>query len=438
MKHPPGPSEEGLSHSTDQRILLNSPGATADAGTAGAPRPEAVLLPDSLSDQGDARMFVSLYGRAFRYVPGLGWYRWSGCRWQPDEDDTVRDSARTMADALARTDPRGRLSDAALREHRERILSAPGTNALLRHVASTPGMIINPSLLDADPYALCTPEGVISLHTGRLHPPDPDRHRHSHATSVAPRIMETPRWTRFLTDTFGDGVDGRRMIRFVQELLGHSLTGEAGPRITPFLYGRGKNGKSVLLDVTVRLLGDYADEAPPGFLTAPAETRPTDLTELRGRRLVACPGTRPGERFDEARMRLLTSGERLTAHPAHHGAFGFSPTHTLWLSGNHRPTGADVHPFRGRLTLVPFERTVADGRRIDNLPDLLVKEEGPGILHWLIMGARRYLSGGRRITSPRHASVGPPVGSQDHPTRHGAPPDTAPGHPPCRPHPPIH
>lgn len=36
---------------------------------------ERGLLPDSLSDRGDAKLFVALHGRTCRYVPGLGWYR---------------------------------------------------------------------------------------------------------------------------------------------------------------------------------------------------------------------------------------------------------------------------------------------------------------------------------------------------------------------------
>ncbi|MES4830172.1 hypothetical protein ACN6LC_005624 [Streptomyces violaceoruber] len=36
---------------------------------------ERGLLPDSLSDRGNAKLFVALHGRTCRYVPGLGWYR---------------------------------------------------------------------------------------------------------------------------------------------------------------------------------------------------------------------------------------------------------------------------------------------------------------------------------------------------------------------------
>jgi putative DNA primase/helicase len=81
--------------------------------------------------------------------------------------------------------------------------------------------------------------------------------------------------------------------------------------------------------------------------------------------------------------------------------FSFAPTHKLWLLGNHRPeVGTGGFAFWRRMRLIPFERTVSDDRKIDNLADILVAEEGPGILNWLIEGASRYLGGDKDLTGP--------------------------------------
>ncbi|MCX4993545.1 phage/plasmid primase, P4 family [Streptomyces sp. NBC_00568] len=361
------------------------------------------VIPDSLTDRGNAKLFVSLHGRDFRHVPGLGWYRWSGYRWQMDEDDTVLWAAGDMAESLAETDRTGQHSSSALRRHRRRALSTSGIKATLMQAKAAPGMVLNASMLDADPYALCTPGGVVDLRTGALTTPDPARHYHSRATTVAPETTPTPRWQRFLTDTFGDDAEGMQMIVFLQELLGYSITGDVGAQIMPFLYGQGKNGKSVLLDVMVKLLGDYADAAPPGFLMArPFEGHPTDLAELHGRRIVVCSELKPGDRFDEARVKLLTGGDRIKARRMRQDFFSFNPTHKLWLLGNHRPeVNTGGYAFWRRMRLIPFERVVDDDRKVDNLADVLVTEEGPGILDWLITGARGYLNGSRDLTGPR-------------------------------------
>ncbi|MGW0537934.1 DNA primase family protein [Streptomyces sp. NPDC003032] len=392
-------------------MLFNDPATFSPSHDAPA-SPSALaceggLLPESLSDRGNAKLFVDLYGRDFRHVPGLGWYRWLGHRWTMDEDDTVLWAAGEMAESLAETDPHGRHTASALRRHRQRALSTSGMKAMLSQARSAPGMVLKASVLDSDPYALCTPEGVIDLTTGVLNAPDPSKDFHSRSTSVAPRPMPTPRWQRFLTDTFGDDGPGLQMIDFLHELLGYSITGDVGAQTMPFLYGQGRNGKSVLLDVMVKLLGDYADAAPPGFLMArPFEGHPTDLAELHGRRLIVCSELKPGDRFDEARFKHLTGGDRIKARRMRQDFFSFAPTHKLWLLGNHRPeVGTGGYAFWRRMKLIPFERVVPDDRKIDNLADILVCEEGPGILHWLVEGARRYLNGTRELTGPEQVRM---------------------------------
>jgi putative DNA primase/helicase len=365
------------------------------------------LLPDTLSDRGNAKLFVKLYANDYRHVPGIGWYRWDTTRWQIDEDDTVLWAAGDLAESIATHDPRGTFTTNALQNHRRRALSTTGINAMLSQAKSAPGMVLNAARLDADHYALCTPVGIVDLRTGMLKAPDPNKDFHSRSTTVGPLHTVTPRWEKFLTDTFGDDAEGREMIDYLQLLLGYSLTGDVGGQVLPFLFGSGKNGKSVLLDVLMKLLGDYADAAPPGFLMArPYEGHPTDLAELHGRRVIVCSEVKPGDKFDEARVKLLTGGDRIKARRMRQDFFSFEPTHKLWLLGNHRPeVGTGGFAFWRRMRLIPFERVVPDHRKIDNLADILVTEEGAGILGWLIDGARRYLAGSRDLTGPERVRI---------------------------------
>ncbi|MEV4113290.1 phage/plasmid primase, P4 family [Nonomuraea sp. NPDC049695] len=365
------------------------------------------LFPDTLTDRGNAKLFVGLYGRDFKHVPGLGWFRWAGHRWVLDESDAVMWAAGEMAEQLAVFDTRGRYSSGELRRHRRRALSTTGMNALLAQARSAPGMVLSPAMLDADPYALCTPAGVVDLRTGRMSPPDPATHLHSRSTTLSPEHAPTPRWHRFLKDTFGDDADGLQTIDFLHLLLGYSITGDVGAQVMPFLYGQGKNGKSVLVEVMLQLMGDYADAAPPGFLMAKAfDGHPTDLAELHGRRIVVCSELKPGDRFDEARVKLLTGGDKIKARRMRQDFFSFDPTHHLWLLGNHRPEVATGgFAFWRRLRLIPFERVVTEEAKIDNLARILVQEEGAGILAWLVDGARRYLNGQRDLSGPQRVRL---------------------------------
>ncbi|WP_336053834.1 DNA primase family protein [Streptomyces sp. CA2R101] len=395
------------------RSVALSPAPTNNAAAPlrpGAPTGQSAgILPTSLSDRGNARLFIQLYRDRFRHIEGLGWYMWDGHRWKrTGAEKAALWAAGEMAEDMPSTDPRGNFTDHEMADHRRRTLSTAGIQALLTQAKAAPGLSIDPDALDGNPYALCTPIGPVDLFTAQLCKPDPACDLHTRATSVAPQAMDTPRWNRFLADTFGDDAEGREMIDFLQLLLGYSITGDVSAQVLPFLHGEGKNGKSVLLDTMIQILGDYAASAPPGFLMdrgAYAE-HSTELTELHGRRLLVCSELKPDDRFDESRIRLLTDGEKIKARRMQQDYFSFNPTHHLWLLGNHCPevsTGSLT--FWRRIRLVPLTRTVSQERRIDNLAFELVRNEGPGILQWLIEGARRYLTTRDSLKGPERVRI---------------------------------
>ncbi|MER5808602.1 phage/plasmid primase, P4 family [Streptomyces sp. NPDC002033] len=350
----------------------------------------------NLSDRGNAKLFAHLHSHRFRHVEGLGWYVWDVYRWKRTGGEKAAVwAAGDMAEEMPLHDPRGLFTDRELTQHRKRAMSTSGVKAMLAQAKASPELALDPDSLDGDKYALCTPAGVVDLRTGALRAPDPRRDLHSRATYVAPQPIPTPRFERFLTETFGGDDKGKEMIHFLHLLLGYSITGDVGGQVLPFLYGIGANGKSALMDVVIKILGDYADVAPPGFLMERGKfnEHSTELTELHGRRLFVCSELKPHDKFDEARVKLLTGGDRLKARRMRQDYFSFEPTHKLWLLGNHRPeVGTGGHAFWRRIRLIPFDRVVPDHRKIDNLAEELVADEGPGILQWMVDGAMAYLA----------------------------------------------
>ncbi|MEY6569847.1 DUF5906 domain-containing protein, partial [Streptomyces sp. PGLac3x] len=76
----------------------------------------------------------------------------------------------------------------------------------------------------------------------------------------------------------------------------------------------------------------------------------TELTELHGRRIFVCSELKPNDKFDEARVKLLTGGDKIKARRMRQDYFTFTPTHKLWLLGNHRPeVGTGGHAFWRRI-----------------------------------------------------------------------------------------
>jgi P4 family phage/plasmid primase-like protien len=125
-----------------------------------------------------------------------------------------------------------------------------------------------------------------------------------------------------------------------------------------------------------------------------------------------------GTRFDEAKVKELTGGDTITARFMNKDFFTFAPTHHLWLMGNHQPevkTGGDS--FWRRLRMVPFLHKVPDHKKIGNLSDLLIQEEGPGILAWVIRGAQDVFSGGLREPESVMAATNEYAAEEDHLSR---------------------
>src|ERR1041385_8957979 len=91
---------------------------------------------------------------------------------------------------------------------------------------------------DADPWMLNTPGGLVDLRTGILGPSERTAFA-SKITAVGP-ANDCPRWQQFLNDvTGGDG----ELQRFLQRVVGYSLTGVTREHALFFLFGTGANGK---------------------------------------------------------------------------------------------------------------------------------------------------------------------------------------------------
>ena len=184
------------------------------------------------------------------------------------------------------------------------------------------------------------------------------------------------------------------MIGYVQRLAGYSACGAQLEHVLPFLHGSGGNGKSVFLEVMVAILGDYASTTPSDFLLASSRPDESAIARLSGLRFVVCSEANQGAKFDEAKVKLLTGGDRITARFLYGTHFTFIPTHHLWLMGNHQPkVEAGGDSFWRRLRLVPFLNKVEEDKRVEGLAEQLVEAEGPQILAWLIAGAKDAITG---------------------------------------------
>lgn len=340
-----------------------------------------------LTDDGNAKLLTAAHARTLKYVPDMGrWATWDDTRWKfhPDDAPAIeagRDVIRSIPE-----------DHKALREWKKKSLSTRSITGLVRLARADPHMRVAADQFDRHAWQLNTPDGIVNLRTGDTATPLSTLW-HSKQTKVrADPDRPTPLWNQFLATTFQHDL---AMEQYLQRLVGLSTIGEVIEHVLPFFHGGGGNGKTVFLETITTLLGDYATEAPSGFLLAGRDRHETEIANLQGRRLVVASEVNENTRFDEAKMKSLTGGDKITARFMRQDFFTFTPSHTLWLMGNNQPkveTGG--FSFWRRLRLIPFTHTVPEKDRIDNLQERLVAEEGPGILHWIIRGAVDYARDG--------------------------------------------
>jgi putative DNA primase/helicase len=331
-----------------------------------------------------SELLVEGYRHELRYCGPLGgWFSWCGTHWRPDvlerARECVKDIARRQADEAAAT-----LDDQTFKSAK-RAGSAGGVSAILDLARSAPGIVFAPEDADRDPWALACASGVIDLRTGKLR-------RHDRAeliTRASPVAYDpsatAPRFDRFLAEIQPDP----EVRAYLARLCGYAAVGVVREHVLGVLWGPGANGKSVFADIVTHVLGDYARPGPSTLIVANGqhEPHPTDVASCVGSRLVIVHETKRGASFDSSKVKLLTGGDRLTARHMREDFFQFTPSHTLVMLSNYRPSAdSSDAAFWRRVLLLPFNVVIPPERR-DPLLSEALRQEAPGVLRWIVEGA---------------------------------------------------
>jgi len=247
---------------------------------------------------------------------------------------------------------------------------------------------VKPSQLDAHPWSLNCANGVLNLRTGQLGPHD----RQQFHTKIAPVHFDPeaqcPTFDRFLKETTC-GSEG--LATYIQQTLGMCLTGDVSEQMLPVWWGGGSNGKNTLYELIIFIMGDYAGLTAPELLVAKQWTQhPTEIADLRGKRLVVASETEKNQRLRVQFVKQVTGDGRLKGRFMRQDFFEFERQFKLILVTNNKPiVDEQTHAIWRRLKLVPFLNTVPDDCQDKTLPAKL-KAEAPGVLAWLVRGCRSW------------------------------------------------
>lgn len=337
------------------------------------------------SDADNALRVHAVAGGNFHHVRESGqWLVWDGCRWAPDHDGGMVRLFLAVMEGTARQGLEAGKGGESLVKYSMRCRDRAKVMSGIEMLKSVQGVTVAAGDLDADPWLLGTPSGMIDLRTGRTIPPNKAALVTKSIACDFDPSANCPIWERVIHTAAGGDAE---LIRFLQTWTGYTLTGLVKEECLAFFHGTGANAKGTYTEAIRRLLGDYAITAPESlFVVDRNSTATNDIARLAGCRMACAAEVEEGASFAESRLKAITSRDAITARFLHKEFFDFQPTHKLWISGNHKPCvrGVDLGIWR-RIRLVPFAVTIPKEERDLDLADKL-RGELPGILNWALAG----------------------------------------------------
>jgi putative DNA primase/helicase len=347
------------------------------------------------TDTTNAFKLFARHGRDIRYnAPWKKWLVWNGRHWELDEGYLVHDKGLRMirgmyAELLQTADYRDRLD---LERHAMQSESARRRKAFIEVASWIPELNVKTDDLDTNPWLLNVENGTIELRAGELR-----EHRQEDMITKIARVTydknaDCPIWKKFLMEIMNYNAD---LLRFIQTAAGWAITGDTSEQTMFILFGSGANGKSTFLNTIMSILGDYAIATPTEtFMKRNGDQITNDIARLRGTRFVTTTEAEQGKRLSEPLIKQITGNDRMTARFLYGEFFNFVPTFKIFMATNHKPIikGTDYGIWR-RIKLIPFTTTIAAEQQDKQLEKKLLGE-GPGILNWLLEGAKRWSAGG--------------------------------------------
>jgi putative DNA primase/helicase len=254
---------------------------------------------------------------------------------------------------------------------------------------------------DQLPYKMAVANGVLNLKLGECQPGDPE----DLLSKTCPTKMpENPlgsqlgnKWKQFLLDIMGGD---QVMVDFLQRLLGLAIIGKVIEHIFVICTGSGRNGKTTLFEVLMKVLGpDMCSPVRPELILDtyqvqnPSAPNP-EISSLRGKRVAIISEIKEGSRASSYKIKQLTGGDALTGRgPYDRYAITFDPSHTLFLLSNYLPDlDGNDKALRERIITIPFNMKFVDK---PTKPHHLKKDrfiiekllaEKSAILSWLVEG----------------------------------------------------
>ena len=377
------------------------------------------------TDLGNAMRLIRLYGGEvdadtgevdastcrLLFLKGGGWIGFNGRHWdQKFGEDLARRAGHLVARKVRGLSVEMIANGLGAKDFwkfADRCGSSGATSSMLTQAQSY--LTVEIDAFDRDPLALNCRNGTVkmSVFDGcfvvTLQPHDPaDRITRMAAVDYDAKAT-APLFERVLAESFPiDGPDDpfAEERGYFHRCCGYGASGHIHEQAFFICQGRGRDGKSTLLDACREALGSYGETGDintflEGAQRAAGGPQP-DLVKLAGDvRMCILSEPKRGAAWNEGLLKSWTSGSPITARDLNAKPFSFRPVPKLFVECNPFPKsrGDDDGIWR-RIKPVLFRHQVPVERMDKLIPGQIRAGELAGVLNWLIAGVGDWLCGG--------------------------------------------
>lgn len=390
-----------------------------------------------MNDDGNAEFLYDLTGHDnLKFVGGINRFiMWNGTRWRQDDEihtstmrifQKVRDRQEAYAATLwanveasmAAVEASQEAADGGVGDAREAVKEAKKEynrwqrwaetsgelprkkRALESYPATSPDSVVKLSSLDQNRMLMGMANGMLELNNDGVvfreaHYSDYvtlNTHQRYYQGGIAEIVRQggdaadaVRMWKSYLKNCLPD----LELREFVQRAFGAALGGPGKERLIYFLYGPSTTGKSTLIDLVEKSMGDYA--APINLNIFKAAKLNPALGEAMDQRVCVASEVSVETGMDEGIIKQITGNDPISveyknSNEQKRGTFKA----TVAIATNISPkiNGADEALMR-RLCVMPFNEVLSN--EDPDFKDNFIRKGGAVVvMHWLIDGYRAY------------------------------------------------
>jgi len=235
---------------------------------------------------------------------------------------------------------------------------------------------------------ICLKNGTLDPLTSKLHQHCPDHLTKNKLNIHWDESAACPIWLKTLNEIFGQDADATSKIQLLQEYFGLCLVPLTTFHKFLWFLGGGGNGKSLVIDVLIHLLG----RENISFLDIERIEDKFARAELYGKLVNISSEMSAKATVADGHLKQIVGGDMIEAERKNQNPFSFKPYARIIAATNELPHLKDSSDgFFRRAIILKFNRKFAEHEQDRHRLDKLIAEM-PGILAWAVTGLQRLMA----------------------------------------------